>query len=127
MFVIKLFKIWRNRTLFDTRETIDLLFGKQEMLYYNEMPRIVQDKYRLYITRRKNFQQLYKNLFEPMDNCLSPSDWEQEYDSKKEFETIAHKLKMTIPEVMRVYNDAILKMRKYCDEHGIKLEDYLPE
>lgn len=119
------FKVWRNRTLLDTRLTIDILFGEREVTHYNELPDSLQHKYRLYITRRKNVQRLYKNLFEPQNDCLSPSEWEQEYEKKKDFETIAEKLNLPLTEVMEIYDSAISKMKRYCTKKGIKIEDYL--
>lgn len=110
---------------FDTRLNISILFGDHEVNTYEEMPHFLQQKYRLYITRRKNFLQLYKNLFEPMDDCLSPTDWLEEYDKKKDFAYIAEQLGLTVEEVRAAYKSALIKMKDYCKKKKIRLEDYI--
>lgn len=110
---------------FDTRINIEILFGKPEVVVYEDMPEYLQQKYRLYITRRKNFLQLYKNLFEPFDDCLCPTDWLDEYDRKKSFIYIAEQLNLTRDEVKESYYSALDKMRKYMINKGIKVEDYV--
>jgi hypothetical protein len=96
----------------DTRETIELLFGYQALCDYNSMPFVLQDKYRLYLTRRRIYGQLYKNLFEPTDDCLEPYEWLQQYEEKKSFEEISLILGISTSEVREIYNSAIEKLRQ---------------
>lgn len=104
--------------MIDTKERIRSLFNENEVEIYRKFTREMQEKYRLYITRR-----IYVNTFESPDT-MPPSQWIEQYQEKKKFIEIAEKLNMTEQEVMEIYRSAIAKMRKYCDEHGIKLENY---
>lgn len=105
--------------MIDTKERIRSLFDENEVENYKRLSRLMQEKYRLYITRR-----IYVNTFESKDT-LSPSLWLEQYEERKKFTEIAEKLNMNEQEVIEIYNSAIAKMRKYCDEKGIKIENYL--
>ena len=110
--------------MIDTKERIGSLFNENEVEIYRKFTREMQEKYRLYITRR-----IYVNTFESSDT-MPPSQWIEQYQEKKKFIEIAEKLNMTEKEVMEIYNSAIAKMRKYCESKGIRIENYenyLPE
>ena len=104
--------------MIDTKEEIRSLFNDNEVEIYRSFSRLIQEKYRLYITRR-----IYVDTFNSKDT-LSPSKWIDQYEEKKKFTEIAIKLNMDEKEVIEIYNSAIAKMKDYCIKKGIAVEDY---
>lgn len=109
----------------DTRETIEKLFGKNEVYHYNELPHIFQQKYRLYLTRRMKGNVLFKNLFEKHPNTMPPYEWLDTYEDKKTFEYIGYKLGISKDTVRQIYNQAIRKMKYYFMQKHIDYRDLL--
>ncbi len=103
--------------MIDTKEQIRSLFDEIEVQAYKNLSQQLQEKYRLYITRR-----IYVNTFYS-DDTLSPTKWLEQYEEKKKIEEISIKLGMTKQEVIDTYNSAIEKVRKYLIEKGIDKGD----
>lgn len=100
--------------MISTKDNIVEQFGINQFCIYNDMGRILQEKYRLYITRRINVGNFKTN------DTLSPSDWLEEYNKKKDFEYIGEKLGITTKEVIEIYDTAISKMKSYCDKKNTR-------
>lgn len=104
--------------MISTKDSIVSLFGYNEFCLYNDMGRMLQEKYRLYITRRINANVFYNS------NTLSPSDWLEQYDKKKTFDYIASELNMSIEEVEEVYESALKKMKRFFDGKNLTSDDF---
>lgn len=109
----------------DTRETIERLFDKNAVYDYNNLPKVFQQKYRLYLTIRMKRNVLFKNLFERHPNTMPPNDWLDIYEDKKTFEYIAYKLNISKKTAINTYNQAIRKMKYYLMEKKIDYRDLL--